>query len=124
MPLGRLAPLALLVAAACSLDSGPPVWAPTPDLGGPTTEACARARALRARVPLRLAAGRVDRAARVLQRAEALCPPEAPLTWAPRVTALAAIGRSAEALQLAARIERSDRANDEARRAAAAARTA
>jgi WD40 repeat protein len=118
---GRLAPLALLLAAACA-DRGPPVWAPTPELDNGSTEACARAKSLRDRAPALLEAGRMDRAIRVLTRAEELCPREAPATWAPRVTALAAIGRAAEAMQLAARIDRSDRASDEDRKAAAAAR--
>jgi WD40 repeat protein len=119
----RLAALALLLAVACG-DRGPPVWGPNPSASGPPSEACAHARALRDRAPALLDEGRLDRAVRVLQRAEDLCTTEAPATWAPRVRALAAIGRSAEALQLAARIERSDRADDEARRAAAAVRAA
>lgn len=114
-------PLALVLAAACG-DGGPPVWAPSPYLSGPPTAGCLRARELLARAPGLLGEGRIDRAARALQRAEDLCPSEAPATWGPRVTALAALGRSAEALQLADRIERSDRAGDAARAAATAAR--
>ncbi len=119
----RLAPLALVVAAACG-DRGPPVWAPNPAARTPPGEACARAQKFRERAPALLDEGRLDRAIRVLQRAEDLCPAEAPATWALRVRALAAIGRSAEAIQLADRIERSDRAGDEARAAAVAARAA
>jgi WD40 repeat protein len=118
---GRLALVVLLFAPAC-FDRGPPVWAPNPSASGPPGEACARARRFRDRAPALLDEGRLDRAVRVLQRAEELCPAEAPATWAPRVRALAALGRSAEALQLAARIDRSDRANDADRAAAAAAR--
>src|SRR5215470_11968624 len=94
MPQGRLAPLALLLAAAC-VDRGPPVWAPTPSLQGAATEGCLRAQKLRARAPALFEEGRLDRTVRVLQRAEDLCPVEAPATWALRVRALAAVGRSA-----------------------------
>lgn len=118
--LRRLALLAL-VAAACG-DRGPPVWAPSPHLDGPPTDACIHARELRARAPKLLDEGRLERAVRVLQRAEDICSAEAPATWTPRVTALAVLGRSAEALQLAGRIERSDRATAADRAAAAAAR--
>jgi WD40 repeat protein len=121
--LRRVAPLASVVvlAAACG-DGGPPVWAPTPFLTGPPTPACLHARELVARAPGLLEQGRVDRAARALQRAEDLCPVEAPATWGQRVTALAALGRSAEAIQLADRIDRSDRASDADRAAGKAAR--
>jgi WD40 repeat protein len=122
MPKGRLAPLTLLLAAAC-VDRGPPVWAPSPAPPGAFAEGCARARKLRARAPALFEEGRLDRTVRVLQRAEDLCPIEAPATWALRVRALAAVGRSAEALQLAARIDRSDRAGEADRAAAAAARS-
>ena len=116
----RLAPLVLAVASCVER---PPVWAPTPVASRETSAKCLRARALRARAPALLGEGRLDRAARVLQRAEDLCAVEAPATWGERVTALAMLGRSAEALQLVARIERSDRASDADRAAAAAART-
>lgn len=116
----RLAPL-LLALAACG--GGPPVWAPTPTLAREASDACARAKTLRERAPALLEEGRIDRAARVLQRSEDLCPFDAPLTWGGRVTALAMLGRSAEAMQLVARIERSDRATEADRAAAAAART-
>ncbi|APR75298.1 Protein kinase [Minicystis rosea] len=89
---------------------------------GPEREGCVHARELRARAPKLLEEGRLDRAVRALQRAEDLCPPEAPATWGPRVTALAALGRSAETMQLARRIEQSDRASDADRAAAKAAR--
>jgi len=114
--------LALLVLALAACGDGPPVWAPTPVPSGPESGGCIRSRELCARVPGLLEEGRVSRAVRVLQRAEDLCPAEAPATWGPRVGALAALGRSAEALQLAARIERSDRASDADRAAAKAAR--
>jgi WD40 repeat protein len=121
MTRGRLAPFALLLVAAC-IDNGPPAWAPNPRAGGPPTEACLRAKKLRERAPALFEAGHLDRTVRVLQRAEDLCTVEAPATWALRVRALAAIGRSAEALQLVARIERSDRAGDPERAAASLAR--
>src|SRR5512135_2110294 len=85
---GRLAPLALLLAAACA-DRGPPAWAPTPEVAGSLAEGCVRARALRARAPALREAGRLDRAVRVLTRAEEICPAEAPATWGLRVKALA-----------------------------------
>ena len=116
----RLAPIVL--ALACSCDRGPPVWAPSPYASSAAPEGCVRARALIARAPALLDEGRVDRAARALTRAEDLCPTEAPATWGKRVTALALLGRSAEALQLARRIEGSDRASEADRAAAAAAR--
>jgi WD40 repeat protein len=121
MTIGRLAPLALLFAAAC-FDRGPPVWAPLPGAGGPASAACLHARELRARVPGLLDEGRLDRALRVMALSEGACPAEEQATWAAHVTALAAIGRSAEAVQLADRIARSDRANDADRSAAEAAR--
>src|SRR5262245_62060002 len=108
---GRLAPLALLLASAC-FDRGPPAWAPLPGAGGPASAACLHARELRARVPGLLDEGRLDRALRVMAVAEGTCPTEEQSTWAAHVSALAAIGRSAEAMQLADRIERSDRAGD------------
>jgi len=118
----RRAPLVLLLGAAACFDRGPPIWAPNPAAAGPPSAACEHARELLARAPALLQAGRVDRAVRVLQRAEDVCAAEAPATWALRVGALAAVGRSAEALQLATRIERSDRAGDADRAAATAAR--
>ncbi len=124
MPRGRLAPvgLACLLGVAACFEHGPPVWGPNSAASGPPSAACVHARELRARAPGLLDAGRLDRAIRVLQRAEDLCAADAPATWGLRVGALAAVGRSAEALQLAARIERSDRAGDADRAAAAAAR--
>jgi WD40 repeat protein len=118
-----VATLFLLAAAACG-GGGPPVWAPNPTRGGGASEACLHARALRERAPRLYAEGRLDRAARALGRAEDLCPMEAQPTWALRVRALSDLGRASEALQLAARIERSDRAGDADRAAAATARAA
>jgi WD40 repeat protein len=113
--------LGTLALASC-VDRGPPAWAPTPSAPAVRSATCGRAEALRARAPAMLEEGKLDRVTRALARAEELCPMDAPLGWALRVRALAALGRSTEALQLAARIERSDRADDAARVAARSAR--
>ncbi len=88
------------------------------------SEACAHARDLRARVPKLLEEGRLDRALRVMQVAEGTCEKEAPATWGMHVSTLVAIGRAAEALQLADRIDISDRASAADKQAAAEARKA
>jgi WD40 repeat protein len=120
MPLRRLLP-AVIALAAC--ESGPPVFGQARyAVDASAAAACAHAGELRGRAPKLLEEGRLDRAVRVLQRAEDLCPAEGHTTWAARVAALAALGRSAEALQLAGRVERSDRADGAARAAAAEAR--
>lgn len=116
--------LAALVLALASCVERPPAWAPAPVASGPDSGGCAKARAMRARAPKLLDEGKLDRAARVLQRAEELCPAEGPATWAARVKALADLGRAAEAMQLARRIEGSDRATAADRAAAKAASAA
>lgn len=120
MSLRRLVPAVLLLAAC---ESGPPVFGQARfAVDASSVAACTHAGELRGRAPKLLEEGRLDRAVRVLQRAEDLCPAEGHGTWAARVTALAAMGRSAEALQLAGRIERSDRADGPTRAAAVEAR--
>lgn len=120
---GPIAAVLVLAAACGGADRSAP-RAPAPIAAEPPSPACARARELRARAPRLLEEGRLDRAIRVMQRAEDGCREEAEATWAARVAALAAIGRVAEARQLAGRIDRSDRATAGDKRAAAAARAA
>src|SRR5262249_35556138 len=76
------------------------------------------------RVPALLGEGRLDRAVRVIARADAFCPTSAAESWAPRVTALVELGRMDEALALASTIEAAPDASAEARAAAKAARAA
>ena len=120
--IARLGALVAGFAAVSCGDRGPPVWAPTAPTADDSAEACLRAAALRQRVSPLLAEGRIDRALRVMTRAEEACPRSAPETWAAHAAALADIGRSAEAIQFADRIARSDRASDSDRSSAAATR--
>lgn len=108
-----------LASLSCSA-SPPPSSEP---LGSPPAAApsCAKIIEAKARLAALLSEGKLDRALRVMQRAESACPNEAPHLWADHVRALALIGRTAEARALALRIEGSDRAGDEAKRAAAEA---
>ncbi|WP_437605376.1 WD40 repeat domain-containing protein [Sorangium sp. So ce834] len=83
----------------------------------PAQSSCQRADTARARVAGLWGEGKLHRLLRVIARANALCPQGAPATWSFELRALAAIGRRSDALELAREIERSDSANDEARRA-------
>jgi WD40 repeat protein len=114
---------ALLCAlVACSGDPRPPAVttvAPRTLLSDDTD--CEGAHVQRARVGDLLESGRLDRAVRVIRRADELCPDSAPESWAQLVRTLSELGRHAEALKLAARIEASAQAGDRAKQAAATA---
>ena len=69
-------------------------------------------------MPALAAAGKLDRTLRVIARANALCPEEEPRTWTYQVEALAEIGRTQEARELALRITSSPQAHADARRSA------
>lgn len=97
---------ATLVLAAC----GAPDHAPTPTVAPPIAalkvssmapDPCATAQAERERVPSLRAAGRIDRAHRVLAHAAELCPSDAALGWAQHVETLADLGRWSETRELA-----------------------
>ena len=85
---------------------------------------CEEARTQRARVAGLLESGRLDRAVRVIRRADDLCPESAPDSWADLLMTLSNLGRREEALALAARIESSPRADAPAKQAARAAKSA
>lgn len=76
------------------------------------------------RIPGLIEAGKLDRARRVIARANAMCPSREAETWAAQITVLVDLGRHEEALVLADRIDGSLRANEDARAAARAARLA
>ena len=94
----------------------------TPAPATPAETACERATRQRARASGLLAEGKLDRTVRVLREATALCADAEHETWAPLVSALAEVGRYAEARALAQRIEASAAASDASREAAKAAR--
>ncbi len=101
----------------------PPPPAPAPPAPpAPAETPAEHAARLRARVPGLLAQGKLDRALRVLAFADTVWPASEPESWAPRVDALAEIGRYAEARKLAAEIDADPRSTPEAKAHAAAAR--
>ncbi len=113
----------LCVLAACGGDPRPPaVTTVAPKTLLDDDADCAGAQAQRARIAELLEAGRLDRAVRVIRHADELCPGSAPESWAALVSTLSELGRHAEALELAKRIETSPRASDRAEQAAAAAK--
>lgn len=119
--------LAPLLALACTQAGAPRVATPTPaSSSAPSTpeDPCARAAKSRARVPGLLAEGRLDRALRVLDAADARCPGSARDGRALRVIALAEIGREAEAQALASAIEADPSVSADERGAAIRARAA
>jgi WD40 repeat protein len=83
---------------------------------------CDRAEVQRARVKGLLDAGKLDRALRVIEAADRVCPSSAGASAAAKVTTLAQIGRDQEALSLAGKIEGDAGASAEAKAAAGAAR--
>jgi hypothetical protein len=95
--------------------------APTSTSIAPPTS-CELASVARRRVPGLLAEGRLDRALRVIDRADARCPASVRDSTAERLEALASIGRDDEALALAARVESTSDATAASRDAAAKAR--
>jgi WD40 repeat protein len=115
----RAAALAIVVGSGCVNHHD---FAPAE--AGPPNPWCERVKPERGRVKVLLAEGKLDRAIRVMQRIEGNCREDAELTWADHVTALADVGRSSEARQLAGVIDDSSRSTDVDRRAAAAARAA
>jgi len=97
-----------LFATACSTPPAPPPpKAPPPaPLYVPVAKTpCEQAEELRDGVVALLAEGRLDRTIRTIERADSLCPAEAPSTWATLVIALADVGRWKEARELVAKIE-------------------
>jgi WD40 repeat protein len=104
----------LLPLAALALGCSPPHDGLHPAPPSP----CAIAAVERARVPGLLAEGRLDRTARVLERADQLCPASAPETWEARITTLAELGRIEDVERVATIIEASAQATPGARAAA------
>jgi len=117
----------LLAFAATSACWDRPTSAPAAVLSArvppPAPSACDVARGERARASALLAAGRLHRTLRVIAKANATCPADAPSTWTIEVETLAEIGRYTAARELAATIDRTgdDAAKDAARRARAIA---
>ncbi|WP_437754932.1 hypothetical protein [Sorangium sp. So ce1389] len=119
----------LVLLFACS-GSAPPQLE-KPPVGGtaqrlplplsPPQNPCQTAGELRKLVPALLAKGRLDRTARVIARANRLCPATAAETWAAEVETLAELGRYAEARRVAQEIEAAGSALADARQAALAA---
>ncbi|HEY4121242.1 MAG TPA: hypothetical protein VGM56_25430, partial [Byssovorax sp.] len=115
----RLALAVILGALGCG-GAGPDASVgAAPRASGDDLAACARAVALRARAAPLVAEGKLDRAERVVAKADALCARTAPLSWAAHVTALAELGRSDDARALAGRIDGAPDAPADARAAAA-----
>jgi len=103
----RCSPL-LVAAAACSAPPAPkpaPVAAPPPLYVPVVKTPCEQATDLRDSVPALLSDGRLDRTIRTIERADLLCPADAPSTWATLVIALADIGRWTDARAVITKIE-------------------
>jgi hypothetical protein len=124
----RLALLSALFAqVACGGAPRGPNASPAPPAGGASAarapaSPCEQAAAARRRVPGLLVEGKLDRALRVLDRADARCPASAHDAIAERLEALASIGRDDDAQALAARVEAMPDATPAMRAAAAEAR--
>ncbi len=114
----RLAGLALLALAGCSAAPPPPAVATKTDSKIP----CDVADRLRGKVAHLRETGRLERASRAIEKADALCVDTAPESWAAHVAILAELGRTTEAKALASLIESSPRAPETAKHAVAAAR--
>lgn len=114
----RLAGLALLAFAGCSSAPPPPAVATKVDSKIP----CDIADRLRGKVAHLRETGRLERASRAIEKADALCVDTAPESWAAHVAILAELGRTTEAKALASLIESSPRAPETAKHAVAAAR--
>ncbi|HOU92571.1 MAG TPA: WD40 repeat domain-containing protein, partial [Polyangiaceae bacterium] len=113
---------AVLVAAGCGGRRAAP-GAARPTAAGASSsagsvESCAVARQQRARAPGLLGEGKLHRTLRVLAEADRRCPAGRPETWAVEVEALAELGRSEAARELARTIEGDPRATDADRAAA------
>jgi WD40 repeat protein len=116
---------AVLVACACTGGGvrNPELEIPTAS-APPTPSPCEVAAVQRARVPGLLAEGKLDRTVRVIARADALCPKSAPETWGALVTALADLGKVADARRVADAIDAAAGSSEAARTAAREARAA
>jgi WD40 repeat protein len=114
----RLAGLALLALAGCS--SAPPPPAVTTKAASKIP--CDIADVLRGKVTHLRETGRLERASKAIEKADALCVDTAPESWAAHVAILAELGRTTEAKALASLIETSPRAPETAKHAVAAAR--
>jgi len=115
----------LLVIAACGASGpppSPPAAPPPPSPAVVREDPCLRARTAQDRAPALLTAGRLDRAVRVLRRAEERCPSAAARGRVSLSRALARVGRVAEARAEVAAIEGDARASAETKRAAAEVR--
>jgi DNA-binding beta-propeller fold protein YncE len=118
--LARLAlPAALSALGACKPPPPPPVVATAPP---PSDNPCDKASALRGSITRLREAGKLERAARLVEKADKMCPDSAPETWAVQVALLTELGRHAEAKNLATIIDSAPKAPDTAKHAAAAAR--
>jgi tetratricopeptide (TPR) repeat protein len=101
----RIALLALLlIAAACSGSTFPPVPLPVATASAPARAhekpPCEVAAELRARVPRLMQEGKLHRTGRVIEKANRLCSATAKETWAAEVEVAVALGRYAEARKL------------------------
>jgi WD40 repeat protein len=104
-------PVAVTSASAAASIAAVP---PTP----PPPQQCELAPALRAKVKPLLAEGRLNRALRVIEKADRLCTASEPETWAAHVMTLADLGRCADARAVAAKINASTQASNESKGAA------
>ncbi len=114
----RLAGLALLALVGCSSAPPPPAVA----IKAASKNPCDIADALRGKVTHLREIGRLERASKAIEKADALCVDTAPESWAAHVAILAELGRTTEAKALASLIETSPRAPETAKHAVAAAR--
>jgi WD40 repeat protein len=110
--------LAILASLGCS--SAPPPRAAA--IAVAAKNPCDVADALRGKVAHLRETGRLERASKAIEKADALCVDTAPESWAAHVAILAELGRTTEAKALASLIETSPRAPDTAKHAVAAAR--
>ncbi len=113
-----IAGLALLALVGCSGAPPPPAAAAKSAAKNP----CDTADALRGKVAHLREMGRLERASKAIEKADALCVDTAPESWAAHVAILAELGRTTEAKALASLIETSPRAPETAKHAVAAAR--
>jgi WD40 repeat protein len=113
-----VAGLALLALLGCSSAPPPPAAAAKAAAKNP----CDTADVLRGKVKHLREMGRLERASKAIEKADALCVDTAPESWAAHVAILAELGRTTEAKALASLIETSPRAPAAAQHAIAAAR--
>lgn len=107
---------------ATSAAPHPPATAPVTAKPVKAPAPCAQAAAERARVTGLVTAGRIDRALRVIRRANELCPASAAESWQPELELLAELGQPDEVSKLAASIEAAADAPADLEGAARAAR--